>query len=318
MKLAAALVGVAAAVALALLARRARRTAFLRAAAARGLSADDVGFLAALCRRASADPLHAATKAATFERVTAAALAEGAARPEAADEAARIRRMRQALGFHRLPAHAPLLTSRELQPGVPVEGAGLHGEVSLVDERSFTVEVHGTAPLARGDAVVLTVVRPREARYRLHSRLLALLPGPAEGKSLLVLAHDERPARLQRRDFARVTLHGRVTLRPRSSHFVEGAPEADVPAHLVNVSAGGALVTASTLLPARLVVSAGFTLAERRFEDLRAVVLSADRAGDGRWAIHLEFAEMPESERRRLVAAVADAERNARRVAGAS
>jgi hypothetical protein len=49
---------------------------------------------------------------------------------------------------------------------------------------------------------------------------------------------------------------------------------------------------------------------------VRAVVLSAERTHDHRWRIHVQFIEVTEPERRRLVSAVADVERKARRVAG--
>jgi c-di-GMP-binding flagellar brake protein YcgR len=290
------------------LARRAwrRRSSFHQLTAARGLSPADTRWAAALAKRASIDPLLLLTHLDLFERATAQALQEqrsSSAPPSAGETAAeRIRRVRHALGFDRLAAHTPLLSTRELPPGTSIEVGALPGTVVEVDESSFTVEVREPAPAPVGYQVSLALIHAREARYAMGCRLLSSRPAPG-GAWHLALTHDESPTRIQQREYVRVRAEGIVALRPVSGW--EGLPQqgAEVAARLVDVSGGGALVASRVRLPAGLLVLASLQVAGTRFEALRAVVLASVPAGDGHRA-HLEFTGSQSAERERLAAAV--------------
>ncbi|HEX7624992.1 MAG TPA: PilZ domain-containing protein [Anaeromyxobacteraceae bacterium] len=285
---------------------RARRSLLRRFAARTGLSEEDLAFVTGLSRRASVAPLSLLTHLDLFERATAQALAGRAlaASPDREDPAPRIRRIRRLLGFDHLPVHTPLITSRELAPGTAVDVVGQRGQTFEVDETSFSLEVPTSLGLPPGKAVQLALVRAREARYELKCQLLAELPGRG-GAWCLVFAHDEAPARIQLREYARVPAKGAVALRPLGPRLARpGDGPAELRGELVNVSGGGVLVETRARLPVGSLLSASFVIAGRRFADLRAVVLSVVPAVDDRFRAHLEFRRIAEAGGDQLVSAV--------------
>ena len=289
------------------LARRwlARRSRFHQLLHDQGVGAEDVRYAAALAARVSVEPLQLVTHLDLFERATAQALAAAAPGDEA--PAARIRRLRHALGYDRLPAHAPLLSTRELAPGMALEVAAQAGTIVEVDEAGFTVEVRDPPDLPAGQQVALTLAHAREARYALGCRLAAAHP-QADGAWHLRFGHDEHPARLQLREYVRVRLDAPIGLRPVAAWQALPAPAADVVGRLVDLSGGGAQLLARAPLPVGALVRAAFEGAGARFEGLRAVVLSCEPTDDGRRRLHLEFTGRPGAERERLVAALTQVE----------
>jgi c-di-GMP-binding flagellar brake protein YcgR len=286
--------------------RRARSARLSRLAARHGLSAADLDLARTLAAGQGIAPEELLVRLDAFERATLRALAGRSPPARGEDDAAdRIRRLRRRLGFDRLPAHAPLLSTRELAPGTAVAAAGSPGQVAQVDELALAVEHSGPAPSAAGATVTLDLVHAREARYRLRCPVLAVRSSP--GGTTLLLGHDEAPERVQQRAFARVALPGELTFHP-----LEPLPDHPQPgpgtAHLLDLSAGGALVRSDAPLPVGGLLAASFTVGDVRFEAVRAVVLASE--GDrGTYRGHLEFGPMPEAERERLVAAVERAER---------
>jgi hypothetical protein len=299
------LLGLVALLQMALLARAwlRRREGFRAEAARHGLPASEAALVRELARRVGAAPLDLLGHLGLFERATALALAEAGppGRP-AGDLAARLRGLRRALGFDRLPPHAPLLSTRELMPGTAVELAGQPGQTLAVGEADFTVELAGPAvpTPAPGAEAHLSLTHAREARYTLRCVLLQVAERRG-GRLRLVFAHDEAPLRVQQREYLRVPAGGPVALRPVTTW---PGPRRELRAQLVDVSAGGALVTSAEALPAGLLAGASFLVGDAAFGDVRAVVLSSERRPDGHWRAHLEFGPMPEAERSRLVAAV--------------
>lgn len=307
-----ALLAAAVALQLAGVARRwnARRSMLRRFAARSGISEEDLAFVAGLARRASIAALSLLTHLDLFERATAQALARHgpASSPDREAAAAAIRRIRRSLGFDRLPAHAPLLSTRELTPGTAMDVAGQQGQAFDIDEVCFALEVPTPLALQSGEVVQLALVHAREARYALRCQLLATRPGRG-GTWCLVFAHDEAPARIQLREYARVSARGPVALRPLGPRSVHpGAGPTELRGELVNVSGGGVLVETLARLRVGSLVSTSFTVAGWPFVDLRAVVLSIEPAADDRFHAHLEFGRIAESERDRLVSAVAQLE----------
>jgi hypothetical protein len=302
-----------------LLARRAALATFVERHA---LDGAEVQLVRALAKDAAVGPLELLTHLDAFERATERALA--AARPGApGDPAERIGRIRHAVGFDRLPAHAPLLSTRELSPGTAVQlGDGVElrrGVVIAVDERALRVELDGALPVAAGDEVQLSIVHAREARYAVRGRAAWVRPAPLD-TTHLSLSHDEAPRRVQRREHVRVAVGGAASLRPLRWPGVAPArragPPRPVTAQLLDVSAGGLRVLSPEPLPVGLLAEVGFAVAGERFDALHAVVLSsgAPSAGGGR-ELHLELSAVPEHERDRLTAAVARAETRGRAAA---
>jgi len=288
-----------------------RRARYRALAQERGLSADELRWTSALARQSGVAPLHLLTHLDVFEKATAQAL-RGEPPSGAAGTSARVRRVRQALGFDRLASHTPLLSSRELQPGTAIRVLDRPGTVTEVDEAAFAVEVAEPPAAPVGEPMTLGLVHAREARYQLACRMVTAHPAPGGGWRL-AFQHDEAPQRLQQREYARVRADGIAALRPISGW--EGLPQrsADVAARLVDVSGGGLQVVTRVRLPAGLLAQASLQVGGERFEALRAVVIDSVRAGDG-WRAHLEFTGHGGAERERLAAAVTRAELQRRAV----
>ena len=294
----------------ALLARRSRFHALL---AARGVAPDDVRFAAGLAARAAVEPLQLVTHLDLFERASALALAPGAPEPDLA--ALRIRRLRHALGYDRLPPHTPLLSTRELAPGTALDVASQPGTIAEVDEAGFSVEVRDPPAAPAGQQVALTLAHAREARYALGCRLAASHPQPGGGW-LLRFEHDEHPTRQQQREYVRVPVEGAILLRP-VAQWQPGVPAlaSEVRARLVDLSGGGALATSRAPLPVGALVRASFEAGGATFDGLRAVVLGCKPAGDGLHRLQLEFTGRLGGERERLVAALTHLELQAQAAA---
>jgi hypothetical protein len=298
---------------------RARRHALDAFLARHDLGAEDLALVRALARDAGAAPLDVLTHLDLFERSTGRALAAAPAGGPR-DPATRIARIRHAVGFDRLPAHTPLLSTRELSPGTALQlegGAPCRGVVAGVDERTLRLELDGPLALGAGDELQLGVVHAREARYGVRGRVVWARPAPLD-TTHVGLTHDEAPSRVQRREHVRVSGDGTATLRPLRWPGVAPArprgPPRPVVARLLDVSAGGLRVTATEPLPVGLLLEAAFALGGERFEALPAVVLSSAAAPGGVRELHLELSGAPEVERARLAAAVARAEARRRAV----
>lgn len=289
---------------LAALARRgaARRRTLRRLVAQRGLSRDDLRLAARVAADAGADLVAFLSRLDVFERATALALAQDAgAVPVGRELPVRLRALRAALGFDRLPPHVPLLSSRELSPGTAVRVLGREGPTFDVAEDRFAVDLAEPVALAPGQRVTLGLVHAREARYALKCRVLHAGPGP-EGRFHLVLAHDEAPERIQQRAHARVAVSGPLTLRPAAAWPGPGQPT-ELRCKLLDVSGGGAMIGTAEPLPVGLLAWASFAVSTSAFAGVRAVVLGTSLGPSG-WRAHLDFTGLGEAERDRLVAAV--------------
>lgn len=268
----------------------------------RGLTKDELDLVQALARAAKVDPMELLTHLDVFETTTTKALkGELKIFLEGEPLAASLRRIRHALHFDRLPAHAPLLSSRELAPGTALDVGDAHGQVTRVDEFSLTVELRSPLACAVGDALTLHLAHAREARYELTCRVLASQPASDLDRARLTLAHDDTPRRLQQRDLARVPVQAPISLHARSwpGHTLA---QRQVFAELRDLSGGGAMVSSPSVLPPGVLVDATFSIAGQDFS-LRAVTLSAQRH-EGRSDVHLEFVGLTPEERERLIALV--------------
>ncbi|HVO18210.1 MAG TPA: PilZ domain-containing protein [Anaeromyxobacter sp.] len=297
------LVALGVALQLASLARRGwRRRSRLRQLAIRhGIGGPDLDFAAGMARLEGVSPVALLTRLDVFERATARALSE---RPgPLAEPAERIRRLRRALGFDRLPPHTPLLTTRELSPGTAVEVGPAHGQVLEVGEAALWLRLGPTAPTpAPGEELILALAHAREARYELRCRVQAVRAGP-DGPEI-ELSHDEAPRRVQLREYARAAARGAIALHPVPPWPVHADLRVDVVARLEDVSGGGAMVRSRAALPVGLLLHATFALPNVRFERLPAVVLASEPQRDGSCRARLEWGRLAEAERSRLVAAV--------------
>lgn len=288
---------------------QARRSQLRRFAFDHGLTTADLAYASALAGLAGVETMALLGQLDVFERTTARALGVSPALsvPGEPDPGARIARLRRALGFDRLPPFTPLLTTRELSPGTSVEVEGRPGTTFDVREDHFCVEVGGPVGLSPGMTSTLTLVHAREARYALRCRLLDTRASHT-GERHLVFAHDEAPARIQLREYVRVHAKGPVVLHPLEPAAAQHELAENVRGELIDVSAGGALVSSRTWLPVGLLATASFALLDNGFMGLRAVVLSVARAPNGNCLAHLEFSGLGEAERARLVGAVTQLE----------
>lgn len=283
-----------------------RRTRLRALAAAHGVDAEDLAYAVSLARLEGVAPLALLTRVELFERATARALS--AAPGQYPEAPRRIRRLRRAMGFDRLPVHTPLLSSRELAPGVAVELGPDAGQIAEVGEETLVVRFRAGAPRpVPGEELALGLIHAREARYELRCRVVDVRAEEPDGL-LLVLSHDEAPRRIQQREYARVATRGAMALHPVPPWPMYAGPLVDVVARLEDVSAGGALVMSRAMLPVGLLAEATFTLGRDRFERLPVVVLTVEPLPGGSSRARLEWGRVSSAVRDRLVAAVAHLE----------
>jgi hypothetical protein len=286
--------------------RRERKTALEAFAARHALSAEELQWALELAARLQVDPLPLLSNLDQFERSTALLLAGPAPQPD--HLATRVRLLRHALGYDRLPAHFPLLSTRELPRGTAVEVAGHGAAISRTDERSFTVDLVQPVKVAAGGEVAVDLVHARDARYALRCKLLEERPGQRGYGGRLVLGHDENPVRVQHREYARVQTGGAVSLRPVPPEH--GVPAQQDPqaipstAELLDASGGGVQVTSAAAVPVGAQLLLAFSLGEARFLDLPAVVLSGESLPAGGFRSRLEFGDLDEETREKLVVSV--------------
>ncbi len=281
-----------------------RRSELRRFAEERGLDDDDLRLLAELATLAGCARMPLLTNLGLFERATAQAIGGpwSPFEPGGPERLLRLRAVRHALGFDRLPTHAPLLTTRELAPGIAVDVLGQHAQVFDVSESALSIEMDAPLQVATGERLTLNLAHARDARYELRCRVVEQQPGPNDRWNV-VLDHDEEPRRVQQREFVRVKTNGPIVLRPLPAWPAPAMPR-EVRARLVDVSGGGAQVVTRAPLPVGLLSRASFTLGGSARFDVRAVVLASWPDSDGTARSNLEFSGLTDGERDRLVATV--------------
>jgi len=292
---------------------RAGAAEFAAFVADKRLGGEQTRSLAQLAAGIGASPLSVGTSLDLFERATAQALADatptaasGLPRPErdgADDVFTRLHALRRALGFHVVPDHLPLSTTRELVPGTHVAVGAAGGEVMEVNEAWFGVLAGPDitfAASAPGTALRLTFTR--DARYIARCAVLAADPPHAPRK--LLLRHDEKPERHQLRAAVRVNAHGAVQLIPRPGGDNGGEPAAVV-AELLDISIGGLAATASQAIRPGTAVHVALTWDGEVYRELPAAVLGCHEKMGGHFLVRLEFRGLPAQEESRLAAAIA-------------
>jgi len=309
--------------------RRASAAAFATFVAEKRLSGEQTRLLARLATGIGLTPLDVGSTLDAFERATATLLAgetptaaSGLARPErdgAEDLFARVHELRRALGFHVVPDHLALSTTRQLVPGTHVAVGAAGGEVMEVNEAWFGViaSPDTTFPAgAPGAAVRLTFTR--DARYVIRCAVLVAEPSGAPRK--LLLRHDEKPERHQLRATVRVNAQGTAQLSARAggSPQANGAESQPIAAELIDVSVGGLAATAGEPIRPATAVHVTITWDGEVYRDLPASVLRCDEKPGGRFLLRFEFRGLPAAEEGRLAAAIARHSARANAERGAS
>ena len=309
--------------------RRAGAAAFAAFVAEKRLGGEQTRLLAQLGAGIEVPALEVGNSLDAFERATARLLASetptpasGIARPErdgADDVFTRVHELRRALGFHVVPDHLALSTTRELVPGTHVAVGAAGGEVMEVNEAWFGVIAgpDNTFSVAAPDAT-LRITFTRDARYIVRCPMLAADPPHAPRK--LLLRHDEKPERHQLRATVRVTAQGTALLSSRSG----GAPDAAggesqaIAAEMIDVSVGGLAALAPQALRPGTAVHVALTWDGEVYRELPATVLRCDEKPGGRFLLRFEFRGLPAPEESRLAAAIARHSARANAERGAS
>ncbi|HEY0712752.1 MAG TPA: PilZ domain-containing protein [Polyangia bacterium] len=275
---------------------------FLRLMNERQLASDNVTLLRSLAEEAGVTPLEVATQIEVFERATAIAIRHVPKRlvGEEKEILGRIHLLRRHLGFGEVPEHFALRTTRELTPGLAIECGDTAMPIIAVTEAFFSLHAPQRPDLKLGSTLELTLVRGREARDTLRCELLGMEALPSHGPDAckLLFAHDESPARVQRRAFVRVGARGAMALKRTT------ADHAMITGTIVDISVGGAAVETDVELGAGEEVLATFTLNSAAFADVRASVLSAQPVTTGRHHVRLKFDKLSIPDEDRLAAAV--------------
>jgi hypothetical protein len=200
-----------------------------------------------------------------------------------------------------VPEHLPLLTTRELVPGMHVEVTGIAGEVLEVNEAWFIVVAAANATFvstAAGAKARLTFTR--DARF--VARCAWLHAEPAGGPRKLVFRHDEHPERQQLRATVRVNAAGKVELSGRPTDEA-GAPR--ISGSLLDISLGGLAMTSPVALA---VGSSPYVAIEwdgELYGDLPAFILRCEARPGGSFLARLEFRGLGAAQEGRLSAAIA-------------
>ena len=312
-----------------LLRRRADVASFAAFVSEKRLSGAQSRLLAQLGARIGLPPLEVGAHLDAFERATAQMLASETPTPASGmvrserdggdDVFARLHALRRALGFHVVPDHLALSTTRQLVPGTHLAVGAAGGEVMEVNEAWFGV-IAGpdtTFPTG-GPGGTLRITFTRDARYIIRCAVLAADPPHAPRK--LFLRHDEKPERHQLRAAVRVTAQGTVHLTSR----LGGEPEPtvgeskSVAAELIDISVGGLAATASQPVKPGTALHVAITWDGDVYAELPAAVRGCQEKPGGRFIIRLEFRGLPAQEESRLAAAIARHSARANAERGAS
>lgn len=293
--------------------RRVAADAFANVMANRKLGADDEKLLRRMAARTGVEPMLVATQAEAFETATAAELA--AAPPPAlnapADDLgvfAQVGRLRHSLGFQVVPAHLPLVTTRQLASGQRVEVGAMQGEVTDVSEAWFTVDVRAGGAFGNttaGQEVRLAFARGSEARY--SARCAVAQAEPSRAPRRLTLRHDEKLERVQLRSAVRVPAHGAIELRARTGAVPppDSGDAGTVRGELMDLSVGGIALSTETRLPKGASFHASFVWEGNEYRDLPVWVVACTPRSRTIHLVRLEFRGLPAGDEDRLAAAIA-------------
>lgn len=261
-------------------------------------------------RAVAVTPLAVISRLEAFERATARALAGQSPPPPTAgttdatagdDVFARVRRLRRELGFHIVPDHLPLLTTRELVPGMNITVDHVAATVIEVNEGWFCVVARDAPfkPRAPGMPTFLTLTRGRDASYQAHCATLSVDAAGAVRRAFFL--HDEKPLRQQLRAAVRVAAEGTLVLGGDGAH----APPAETTkGTLVDISVGGCAVEMPAALPVGHASHVSITWDGETYRALPATVLQCDARGGG-FLVRLAFHGLSVDDDTRLSAAVA-------------
>ena len=276
---------------------RTEREAFAHLIASLRMTTEDVALARQLAKRVAKSPRFLATQMDAFERATRLELRELPQAMMAAEDDlfGRVRHLRCALGFHDLPPHFPLLTTRELPVGTQVRIADVSAPINVLTEAFFNVEMPDVIDLKVGLAVPLAVLHGHEARYLLRCVLLAKEHTDIGWR--LVFAHDEGPKRVQLRETVRVPAHGEVRIELMAGQ----APDAPrtFAGTMVDVSMGGLSFDAPNGLPEGTTARIEFEFQGVSFHDIKTQVVGC-LIKDGTPHLRLKFVDVPASDERQL------------------
>jgi len=293
---------------------RADQAAFAGFAAEKRLSVEQMRLLTQLAAGLGASPVAVGASLDLFERATAQALgaetataASGVSRggegSGADDLFTRLHTLRRALGFHVVPDHLPLSTTRELVPGTHVAVSATAGEVIETNEAWFAVIAAPDTTFATGaPGTSVRITFTRDARYIARCAVLAAEPPHAPRK--LLFRHDEKPERHQLRAAVRVNAHGGVQLVPRPT-VGDPADQLTLAAELIDISVGGMAVTAPRAVRPGTTLYAAIAWDGELYRELPVVVLRCDDKLGGHFLLRFEFRGLPATEEGRLAAAIA-------------
>jgi len=302
--------------------RRLSAAALAKVVAARNLGGADERLIVRMAERVGLEPVLVATQVEAFEKATAAELADAAppalgattsststttaASAGSEEVAAHVGRLRRALGFHVLPEHLALVSTRQLAAGQRVQIGRVEGMVTDVNEASFLVEAVADRLFSAGaETVRVAFARGSEARYFASCPVAEAQPVRAPRR--LTLRHDEQPERLQLRNAVRVAAQGPIELRPRIA-VASASGSGDHPltrGELVDLSVGGLALSTEVRLPVGAALHASFEWEGGEYRDLPAWVIECLPRSRGLYLARLEFRALPAIEEARLAAAIA-------------
>ena len=191
------------------------------------------------------------------------------------------------------PGQAPLPQPGEavqVQASQEEHGVLYGARVRAIGLRRLFLDAAGPLPLPSHAPLIVSFLRG-DALYRFETRLV----GPVRGASLAV-ARPRQVVRIQRRQFYRLPLESPTTFRPLSEDGRRDMSAA-LPARLVNLSGGGALLAGAKPMPAGLGVAVRVPAGVDGYPlDVEAEVLDCQVASRGSarvYLIRLRFYDPP-------------------------
>lgn len=217
-----------------------------------------------------------------------------------------VRALREHLHFSQLDVDVELTSSRQIPIGAKVDfgpegrGTPYSSVVEEIDDRSWAIRRVDKAHAKRGDYLVVRYFRPGDGDYRIPARV-----SEATG-SLFRLEHTLELEHSQMRNWVRVRLCEPVEIRLLDA---KNAVWGRYSGFLSDMSGGGVSFKTVEQIPVGSTVELEFAVRGHRFPGLRAKVLRSVPVQNVDFPLFVqsvEFAEMPTSERERLVRYVFD------------
>ncbi|MBF0430280.1 MAG: PilZ domain-containing protein [Fibrobacteria bacterium] len=210
--------------------------------------------------------------------------------------------LRQKLDFVMVPIETPLVSTRQLTPGLPItiksgkKSGFIKARVKEVTEQAWTIQAEGT-PLSMGDnqEIMVWFIRAGDGEYHLQSRLIS------NQDNMMVLSHTLNLQRKQLRNWVRVDVNIPCRVSIWELNTADEIIQKELPqglkldGRIIDISGGGMALRLSKNIPSNSMVKLFFDLPGTPVKNAQAVVLSSNpvkKGVDDAFIHRLKFSDM--------------------------